>query len=292
MEIGFDIGAESGHPHLPVFVNGQGPFTFTLDTGAISTTISKSLAEKLGIRVYEGDKKMASGVGGGRVPVAFAKVDRLQLGTEVVDNEEVLVIDFDSALGGTRFTSGVIGHSFLKNYVISVDYPARKMRLEQAKGGSSRRDKKLAWQEFQYVQGTHLVSVPTYINRNGPFHLVVDTGSGGTVITPRIARQLGLTEDRAVAAVRVASPVNRGCADGCQGVGGKAQAYGVQIDSLSVGPVTQENTIVAVIDLKVVSPRGELISDGIIGYPFMRDLEVVIDYPNTRFALLKTGTTS
>jgi len=75
-------------------------------------------------------------------------------------------------------------------------------------------------------------------------------------------------------------------------VGGKAQAYGVQIDSLSVGPVTQENTIVAVIDLKVVSPRGELISDGIIGYPFMRDLEVVIDYPNTRFALLKTGTTS
>ena len=292
MEIKFDIGAESGHPHLPVFVNGQGPFTFTLDTGAIATTISKSLAEKLSIRTYEGDRKIASGVGGGRVPVAFAKVDRLQIGTEVVENEEVLVIDFDSAMGGFCFTPGVIGHSFLKNYVMSVNYPAKKMKLERAKGATSRRDKNLSWQEFQYVEDSHLISVPTHINGNGPFHLVVDTGSGGTVITPRIAQQLGFTEDQAVVAVQVASPTNRGCADGCQGVGGKAQAYGVQIDSLTVGPVTQENTIAAVIDLKVVSPRGELIRDGIIGYPFMRNLEVVIDYPNRRFALLRIGTAS
>lgn len=292
MEMGFDIGSKSGHPHLPVFVNGQGPFTFTLDTGAISTTISKSLAENLGIRTYEGDKKMASGVGGGRVPVAFARVDRLLIGTEAVEDEEVLVIDFDSALGGARFVSGVIGHSFLKNYIISVNYPARKMRLERTKGTPSRRYKKLSWQEFQYVEDSHLISVPTYINGNGPFHLVVDTGSGGTIITPRIAQQLGLNEDRAIASVQVASPLNRGCADGCQGVGGKAQSYGVQINSLSVGTVTQQNTMVAVIDLKVVSPRGELIRDGIIGYPFMKDLEVVIDFPNRRFAFLKAGTAS
>ncbi|RDE17446.1 MAG: hypothetical protein C4K49_02770 [Candidatus Thorarchaeota archaeon] len=292
MEIRFDIGAESGHPHLPVLVNGQGPFIFTLDTGATATTISKSLAEKLGIRTYEGDKKMASGVGGGRVPVAFAKVDRLQIGTEVVENEEVLVIDFESAMGGVCFTAGVIGHSFLKNYVMSVNYPEKRIRLERTKGASSRRYKNVAWQEFQYVEDSHLISVPTYINGNGPFHLVVDTGSGGTVITPRIAQQLGFTEDQAVAAVRVANPTNRGCADGCQGVGGKAQAYGVQIDSVSVGPVTQENTIAAVIDLKVVSPRGELIRDGIIGYPFMKDLEVIIDYPNRRFAFLRTETAS
>ena len=135
MDISFEIGKGSGHPHVPVYVNGKGPFTFTLDTGATATTISPSLAAELGIETYEGDKKMATGVGGGKIPVSFAKVDSFQVGSEIVEEEEVLVIDFNLVLG--CFTPGVIGHSFLKNFKMHVNYRTNTMNLVKPNGNES-----------------------------------------------------------------------------------------------------------------------------------------------------------
>lgn len=286
MHIKFEIGSGSGHPHVPVFVNNKGPFTFTLDTGATATTISRAMAEGLGIATYSGDRKFAAGVGGGRFPVEYAKVDRLQIGTEILENEEVMVIDFDSAFGCGGFTPGVIGHSLLKRYRLSVNYPSRTLRLQKPDGRGSRNDGHVLWHEFEYAEDSHLVGVPTFINGQGPFHLVVDTGSSGTVITPRVAERLNLSGKQAAAQLKVVSPSSEGCTNGCQGVGGFAQGYAVQLESISVASVTQEKPMVGVIDLSVISPRGEVIHDGIIGYPFMKDLELVIDYPNKRFAFV------
>ena len=62
MQLNIELGADSGHPHVPVMINGKGPYTFVLDTGASVTMISKSLVEELGIQTYEGEKKKARGV--------------------------------------------------------------------------------------------------------------------------------------------------------------------------------------------------------------------------------------
>ncbi len=287
MSLKFELGQGSGHPHIPVYVNGKGPYTFTLDTGATATTLTPSLVRELGIETYEGDKALATGVGGGRIPVRFAKVDSLQVGEEVVENEEVLVIDFEKALGGC-FTAGVIGHSFLKNYRLHVDYRNNTMSLRQ-NGQDLDLVGNISWTDFEYIENTHLVTVPTSINGQEPLHLVVDTGSGGTVITPPAAERLGLTRDNSIGAVKVASPLSDGCSEGCQGVGGFAPGYAVQIESIEAGGITQENAILAVIDLGLVSPRGSAISDGIIGYPFLKDLELIIDYPNKRIAFDKSS---
>ena len=126
MSLKFELGKGSGHPHIPVYINGKGPYTFTLDTGATATTLTPSLIRELGIETYERDNALASGVGGGRIPVRFATVDKLQVGDEVVENEEVLVIDFESVLGGCA-TAGVLGHSFLKKYQLHVDYRSNTM---------------------------------------------------------------------------------------------------------------------------------------------------------------------
>ena len=61
MKIPFELGQGSGHPHVPVYVNGKGPYTFTLDTGATATTISPKIVEELGIETYDGDKALATG---------------------------------------------------------------------------------------------------------------------------------------------------------------------------------------------------------------------------------------
>lgn len=292
MRVKFEIGSGSGHPHVPVFVNGQGPFTFTLDTGAVATTISKSMAETLGIPIREADKKFAAGIGGGRFPVANATLDKLQIGNETLKNEEVLVIDFDRAFGTGAFTCGVIGHSLLKRYQLSVNYPARVLELRKTNGRPTGTRSKTAWNDFEYIQDTHLVVLPTLLNGQGPFHLVVDTGSGGTVITPQVAERLNLSREQAAGQLKVVTPGSEGCTNGCRGLGGFADGYAVQLKSISVGSVTQDDPLVGVIDLRSVSPRGEVIRDGIIGYPFMKDLELVIDYPNKRFAFMKHATPS
>jgi len=287
MELKFELDSGSNHPHVPVTVNGEGPFTFTLDTGATATTISKALAEKLGIEIYKGDKAMATGVGGDRFPVSFARVEKLQIGDVVIENEEMMVIDFDSLLGGACFTPGVIGHTTLKEYEMSVNYRTKVLNLRRVNGDQSGEHNGVDWHKFEYIEDTHFIGVPTYLNGLGPFQLVLDTGSGGNVITPGAANRLGISKDQSVAELRVKSPGSTDCDDGCQGVGGFAEGYAAQLDSLTVGNVKMEKPTVGVIDLKVVSPRGEIIQDGIIGFPFLKDLELLIDYPNKRLAFLK-----
>ncbi len=287
MKMKFELSKGSGHPQIPVFVNGKGPYTFTLDTGAVTTTLSTSLARELGIATYEGDKAKATGVGGGRVAVEFARVDTLQIGEEMIENEEVLVIDLGSALGAC-FTAGVIGYSSLKNYRLHVDYPNATMLLNR-NGMNLGGQRNLEWTDFEYIGDTHLVTVETMFDGKGPFHLVVDTGSGGTVITPHAAERLGMTKDQAVAAVKVGSALSDGCGDGCQGIGGATSGYAVQVKAIKAGGIVQENAVIAVIDLSIVSPRGSLISDGIIGYPFLKDLELIIDYPNKKIAFARVA---
>jgi len=291
MKIPLDIGQGSGHPHVPVYVNGKGPYTFTLDTGATATTISPKLAEELGIEPYKVENALAAGVGGGKIDVKFAKLDSFQLGSERVEDEEVLVIDFDSTLG--CFTPGVVGHSFLKHFTLHVDYRTKNMMLEKRNGKESQ-DDGIQWTDFEYAEDTHLVTVPSYINGLGPFNLVVDTGSGGTVISPQVAEHLGFSEENKIGNLQIKSltsdsedDVSDGCVGGCQGIGGFAPGYAVQAAEFRAGSQTQENPILAVIDLKVVSPRGLAIKDGIIGYPFLKDVELIIDYPNKKIAFIQ-----
>jgi len=131
MEIKFELGEMSNHPHIPVYVNGEGPFIFTLDTGAVTSTISKSVATKLGIETYQGEKKEARGLGG-PVPIEFAKVREISIGSESLEDEELAVLDFDAIFGpDLPFTDGLIGHSFLKHYKMTINYDTSIFSLER-----------------------------------------------------------------------------------------------------------------------------------------------------------------
>ena len=286
MEIGFEI-ENSGHPRVPVYVNGEGPFTFTLDTGASMTTISKSLANKLGIETRRIENAKASGVGGGRLSVETAKVESLTIGSETYENLDVMVLDLDSVFGSYESSNrGVIGHSTLKNYRVSVDYRTKLLNLEQKNEEDTLKNDEIDWIDFDYIVD-HLVGVPVYVDGKGPFDFVLDTGSGGDVLTPILAEELGFSQDQAMGIMKVVNPANQGCADGCQGVGGAVTGYPIQVETLSIGSIKHSNAIMGVIDLKLVSPRGDTIHNGIIGYPFMRNLKLIIDYPNKRLAFIE-----
>ncbi|MHA2233442.1 MAG: aspartyl protease family protein, partial [Candidatus Hodarchaeales archaeon] len=268
--IPFKLSKTSNHISVPVFVNEKGPFDFTLDTGATATTLSKSLADELGVETYDDDKEETRAIG---IPHKSAKVKSLTIGPDTFKAEEILVIDFATVLGphGTN-VKGVIGHTTLKEYKMSVNYRTKMMSLEKNINGESLKDERIHWTGFEYIEDSHLVGVPVFINGSGPFTFVVDTGAGGTVITSQLAEKLELSLDSSD--VQVLAP------------GGGTGGNFAVLEQLSVASAVQENASVVVLDLKAVSPRGGLIHNGILGYPFLKDYETVIDYPNKNFAFI------
>jgi len=255
-----------GHVHIPVNVNGQGPFTFVVDTGASMTTLGKTLAEKLAVETRDGSRTEARGVGGG-IPVQYTdveiSVDRLRF-----DKDEVYILDFQAIFQGLGTREGVFGHSTLKHCTMSLSY--RNLRFKLSKGKS---DRDLEWIPFEYASDSHLICAPVQINGNDPYPFVLDTGAGSTVVTPEFAQKLGLD-------VQV---IEQGIA---RGLGGDMQLSLASIDSLSVGTSEITKEQVAVIDMSKVSPKGKLIENGIIGYNFLRNFETIIDYPEHRLAFI------
>ncbi|TET08282.1 MAG: hypothetical protein E3J86_10985 [Candidatus Thorarchaeota archaeon] len=110
---------------VPVHINGSGPYSFVLDTGAGNTVITPSLAEKLGI-----DAKAVDGIArgiGGDVELKLAGLESLSVGSVQISNSQGVVIDLNkvSPKGGL-IENGIIGYDFLKNFETVIDYPNKR----------------------------------------------------------------------------------------------------------------------------------------------------------------------
>ncbi|UCE10889.1 MAG: retropepsin-like domain-containing protein [Candidatus Thorarchaeota archaeon] len=264
MELDFRLDPTM-HIRIHASVNGTGPHDFHVDTGARATTISRALAEQLKIETYEEERERA----GITYQTTLARLDNLRIGTDEFVDEEVLVMDLHKMFGPSA-PYGNVGYTTLKHYVFSVNYTDQKLRLEreEPKGIAE-------WIDFQYVGGSHLVGVPTIVNGKGPYELIIETGSGITILSPELANDLELGGNMQEVMVR--------------GVEGQTTAHFASIDSLSVGKFLQKNLQVIVMDLGSVARSGGLIKDGAIGYNFLKSFETIIDYPNMRISFVPKG---
>jgi predicted aspartyl protease len=270
VDVEIQIEGSTNLVKVPVQVNGQGPFTFDMDTGASTTTLSDRLAKKLDIETYEDSRDDARGVGGS-VSTRFAIIERMSIGNLVFENEEVYVLDLDTLLGGCGIHDGVLGHSTIKNCTLSLSYQNRRLKMQTGHSPLNKTEQKHAWCPFEYIEGSHLLQIPVKINNQGPFGFVIDTGAGSSVITPELADLLNLKRQ----------PIN-GIA---RGIGGDIKLELAYLDQFSFDSFEQEGMQVAVVDLASVSPRGRLIEHGIIGFDILRQLELVIDYPTKQLAI-------
>jgi len=129
--------------------------------------------------------------------------------------------------------------------------------------------------KFRIESGKPIITVDTIVNGEGPFNFVVDTGASHTVISNQTAEKLGLNEN---------SP---GCCESAelsaQGAAGPVAARTTTVKSIRVGDIEVNNIEVALIDLTSLSKNW----DGIIGYTFMKNYRVVIDYPKQQISFKK-----
>ena len=119
-------------PIVEVEVNGLGPLRFILDTGASMTVITPAAAKAAGVKPT-GQKPTAVGAGG-QSPARLAKLKSFRVGTHAARNLEVVLLNLshvEKPLGIQL--DGIIGYNFLRNCVLTIDYPHRMLYLYPAK---------------------------------------------------------------------------------------------------------------------------------------------------------------
>lgn len=266
MELEIQLDPQTNHVHIPIKIDGEGSFYFTLDTGAVATTVTPKLIEKFGIETYDNG---LNEIKKPNIPHNYAKLPSLTIGSTSIENEEVMVSDLKTLLRGcTGELHSVLGHTTLKNYIMTLNYKTKKFKLENP-------DKKLniEWYSFDYLEDTHLITIPVTINGEGPFPFVLDTGAGGTVISLEFANKLGL------------EPMNNVRVKG-RGIGGDSEGFIALINEFATPSLKINNFTVFAIDLDKVSKRKGVLKYGVLGYNYLQNFEIIIDYPNKNIALI------
>jgi predicted aspartyl protease len=255
---------------LPTRVNGAGPFDFILDTGAGTSLLSTELAQQLNIKVL-GTKEGQSA--GGKVSVSLAKVESLALGQAKIEEVEVGIVDLGH-IGKTIGTKidGDVGYNFLKHFRVTIDYQTAEIRFDDPKRTENFGKPSKAEIPMRLASPAKpLVLVDVYANGRGPFQFAIDTGTSTTAISPEAAQQLGIAS----------SPIGPLTTGGSQ-----VNVTAGNLKSFQVGGARIDDLVVVVADFfAMLSQAVGAKLDGIVGYNFLRNFRVVMDYPSEKFRL-------
>ena len=256
---------------LPVEVNGEGPFEFILDTGAGTSLLSSELGQKLGVEIISSKQGQSAG---GAVSVSLAKVKSLAVGPVKLENIDVGLVDLShigKAVGAK--IDGDLGYNFLRHFRVTIDYRESEICLDDPKRyefiGQASAVTEVPLRLASPAKPLILVNV--YANGAGPFQFAIDTGTSTTAITPEMAKQLGV----------VSSPIGAGTT-----AGAPVDVTAGVLPSFQVGDARIDNLTVVVADFfAMLSNAIGTKLDGIVGYNFLRNYKVALDYPNETLSL-------
>jgi Aspartyl protease len=170
------ISLMSGRPVVDgVYLNGQGPFRFLVDTGAQTNQVEASIARKLKLTsTFRTEIATATGnalAPGGRVAV-------VTLGSATAASQEFLFTSLDGVRTLSSTIQGVLGQEFLSHFDYLLDFSARRIVLGAlAPEGGSRMDLNL-------VDGR-----PAVETDKG--RLVIDSGTDMAILFVDSARKPG-----------------------------------------------------------------------------------------------------
>ena len=168
------VSSRHGEVVIPVFVGGEGPYRFLLDTGASDSVISQSLATTLGA-VPVAKAQMATSVGSILAPVV--RLSDVAVGSAWVESllATSLLPSAADVLGDG--VSGVIGQDFLSQFNYTLDY--RTSRLSWDEDDEIEKGVRLP---LEPSRGRFLVQLPQGARCNCAVRLVPDSGADGVVL--------------------------------------------------------------------------------------------------------------
>jgi predicted aspartyl protease len=171
----------------PVYINGQGPFLFMLDTGANRTVLSDEAVQRLGLTVAEDAIAVQSVNGRGLAPTVT--VERLNAGELSFDNVELPV------LAGPVFdrVDGILGMDGLADKKITADFVRDRITIVESRGRRAPLNRIVL--RGTLVSG-QLMMIEGRVGRV-PVKAIIDTGGAHTLGNPALQQAVAAQHRRA-----------------------------------------------------------------------------------------------
>jgi len=264
---------------VPATINGH-VLKMLLDTGAQRSLLDEATVRRLGIPQDGRTFTVMVGIAGGS-PRADANVEGMTLGGAPVDIDRMPV----STFGGSSGANGVLGLDVLRDYDLDIDGPNHTLTLYRVRLCEPADP---PWGEATAPVagvGTRIGWMEMPIEIDGVAGTAaVDTGASYTIIMPRMARRLGLTE-RAMAGDRTAKIHVVAAAD--------TEAHIHRFETVKVGPVTGHGVQILALDKEPPAlSGGRQFQDAVIGQDVLGTRRVWFSIGTGRLFLSQKGETA
>jgi tetratricopeptide (TPR) repeat protein len=260
------LGAGMAHRGYGVRVrlNDRTTVTLLLDTGSSGVIITRKLAEKIGARKLSEQSLEGVGKSGGSIGYK-AWVDKVVIGDLEFHDCFVHATPREIAQ-----VDGTIGTDVFEKYLVTVDFPGRKLRLEPLPAASSGQGS--LTQAFNFG---HFLLLPTEVGKRGSGLFVLDSGANANTITPELAKSL--PEMRLIN-----TPVS-----GASGV--VNGAFMADDATLRFAGVRKTGERISTVDLRSVSKDLGVEISGQIGFSTIEEMKLLINYRDGMVGLLGKG---
>lgn len=244
--------------------NYKDSLNFIFDTGSGGISFDSATVEKLQLK-REKSNKTIRGIASMR-KVDFTYNHTLNLPNLKVDSLDFHINDYDILTSVYGFkVDGIIGYSFLKRYIVRINYDVQKMEVYTAGN-------------FKYPKGGYLmhpnfIPLPifeaTVADERAVFsRFILDTGAGLNLL---LSEDI-VNDSLFIGRKRKKYPTQ------AEGLGGKKRMNTTVIKSLKLGPFKFRNVPVSIFDDEYNLTSYPLLG-GIIGNDLLRRFNVILNYP-------------
>ncbi len=224
-----------GSPIVEVQLEGK-PRLMMSDLGAGTSYLWREALPPLGL-VTGNSEGYAYGVGG-EAAVREITVGRMQVGPVLFRNQHFFVVGAPGGFtAGGRF-AGLFGADFLAQADVQFDLPGKTIRLVRPVGCKG--DQEVFWREAYSDAPISIETGPRYLTtvrvNDRPVLALIDTGADVSVLTPAVARRLGVPTEASQ--------------EKAFGIGGHALTTAVgRLQSFQIGDETIKTTRIQVADV-------------------------------------------
>jgi len=274
------LSMKIGRPDVPrveVTINGAKSVSAIVDSGAVLSIISQSLANALPVHMLGTFEGTFSGLLGEPIPVHFGMLERLDLGKMSIANVPVAIMPDNEmkflVSGKKEFKIDfLLGANLLKEFRVELDFRRNGVTFTRVPPAARKpvADQNLFIEQFRpAVRGT--------INRRGWYMFILDTGSEVTFLNER---QLGSLP------LQVFAPKMHNAT--LQGLGG-SKKHGEKVENVEIGVDRWAGTYHTI---PMYDAGEHERTTGIVGENYLKNFDVVIDFGRMRVDLAPIGVLS
>ena len=184
------LSLKRGIPEIEVIINDSIKASFVIDTGADHIYIDMTFAEKHGLLSGRTQPMRPTRGAQGVSEAKLFNINKLELGDKAFSDLSMVAIDLVSQIKDTSkgYPDGVLGSNFLRNIPLILDYVHHQIRFPDSM-------KAAASMVVPFKLHQHFIIVNVSINDSVKTKMILDTGSSYTILTPNLAKGLGLSNN-------------------------------------------------------------------------------------------------